>query len=281
MTRRPLLGPYGRRRLAAAVLPLALSISACGGGSDSADDSSSDSSQSSGETSEAASDEPAAGDEVETEEFMQVFEAAFEDATTARVTMTMDNAAGDMTGEGDADYTVSPPEMSMTMSGAALQGQQMETRMVDGVVYMKGQMLGPKWMSIDLNDPNNPLGPAFTKQLDPRAMFEGFGDGVQKVVYEGEEDGEGDTSDHYAVTVDSDAVFEAAGQPVPKGVEVPEAITYDMYFDEEGRYRRMLAEMGGQLGSVQIDMTDWGKEVAIQAPPAAEVTDFPGSSAAG
>jgi len=55
-------------------------------------------------------------------------------------------------------------------------------------------------------------------------------------------------------------------------------VSYDMWLDDEGRPRRIQADLGAQ-GSMQTDMTDYGSDVSIEAPPADQVQAMPGSSA--
>ena len=273
MSRRPLVV---RRLVAAAVLPLAVTgLAACGGDEEAGSDSGSGSEVFGGD---GAAEELEPGQEVKTEDFVEILETSFEEATTSHMKMTTSNAAGDMTAEGDADYTADPAEISMTMSGGMLGGEEMQVIMVDNVMYMKSPSLGEKYMKIDLADPNNPLGGAFTEQLDPQAMLRLVEDGLQQATYVGEEEVDGATTDHYSAVVDSQTIIEGMGQEIPQGVELPETITYEMFFDEDGLYRRIDVDMGGALGKVDMSFTDWGKDVSIEAPPAAEVTDFPTSA---
>lgn len=268
-----------RRLAVAALAPLALTaLVACGSDEDStaADTSASTTPDAdSSEEPEPAGDDVAEGEEIEPAAFMDTFEAAFADATTVHMTMEIGSAMGAISAEGDADYTVSPPNMSLKMAGEAMQGQEMEMVLVDGVMYMQIPTLGEKFLKLDLSDPNNPLGSAFTDQIDPKAMFEGFGDSLEKVVYNGEEEIGGDTTDSYTVTVDGAAVLESQGQTMPPGTEMPDKIEYVVYFTDDGLYRRMEMDMGAALGDVTMDFTDWGTDVSIEAPPSDQVTDFP------
>lgn len=277
-----------RRIAVAALAPLALTVlAACSDGdpgSTAVDETSATSSTDedpSGEdpTAEAptaeAPAEMAAGDTVEPAAFMSTFESAFSDASTAHMTMSMTSAMGEMSFEGDADYSKTPPDMSMTMGGAALGGQDMQMVMVDGVMYMKSPMMGEKWMKIDLNDPSNPFGSMMSGQMDPKAMFESFGDGIDGITYVGESDIDGEPVDEYSVTVDTAAMLEAQGMTdLPQAGDVPKAMTYSMFFTQDGLFRRMQIDMGESLGQMTMDLTDWGKDVTIEAPPASEVTDF-------
>lgn len=284
MSRRPL--PV-RRLAAAAVLPLALTtLAACGSDGDStAEDTSSASegfSDPSSEESpgEEAPDEgtgedaeaPAEGGEVESAAFTDRLEAAFDEATTTHMTMEMDGAMGALSAEGDGDYSTTPPSMTMTMSGAAFQGEDVQVIMADGVMYMKMAAMGPGWMRMSADDPTNPFG-SVTGQLDPRAMLEGLGESITSVD-EGEQEIDGEQVDAYTVTVDSAALFEKQGQAIPEGVGVPETMEYVVSFTDDGLLRRMELAMGETLGTMTMDFTDWGKDVTIEAPPADQVTDF-------
>ncbi|WP_244928727.1 LppX_LprAFG lipoprotein [Nocardioides sp. W7] len=278
-----------RRLAVAALAPLALTtLAACGddGGSAAKEPAASstpspaDDVEESGDADAAA--DVAAGEEIEPAAFMKIFEGAFEDATTVHMTMDMSTAAGAMQGEGDADYSKTPVEMQLTMSGGMMPGAGIETVMVDGVMYMKMPGMGAddKYFKLDLNDPDNPLGQSFTSQLDPKAMFEQFEDGLSSVVYQGEQDVDGDSADAYVVTVDAAEVLAAQGQEIPEGVDVPEEFSYTVYFADD-LFRRMEIDMGEGLGAVSMDFTDWGKDVTIEAPPSNQVTDFPDLTTAG
>lgn len=282
-----------RRLAAAAVLPLALTTLAACGSDDGSTAQKASSSTGSSEEAEPEESQDAApvddeggevaeGEQVDAEEFMKTFEAAFDKATTVHMSMEMDmGATGSMVAEGDADYTTDPTNMVMTMSGAAFQGQEMDLRLVDGVMYMKMPAMGEKFFQLDLNDPSNPLGAGFTDMLDVRAMFEGFGDSLDSVVYEGEEEIDGETTDEYTVSVDSSTLLESQGQQLPPGAGVPDMISYSIYFSEDGLYRRLEMDMGDTLGAMTMDFTDWGSDVTIEAPPAGEVTEFPAGAMPG
>jgi hypothetical protein len=276
-----------RRLAVAALAPLALTtLVACGddGGSAAKEPSSSTPASTDEGADDGTDAAPAVaeGEEIEPDAFMKVFEGAFEDATTVHMTMDMSTAAGEMTGEGDADYTQNPVDMQLTMSGGMMPGSGIEAVMVDGVMYMKipGMGADEKYFKLDLNDPDNPLGQSFTTQLDPKAMFEQFEDGLTSVTYQGEQDVDGESADAYEVNVDAAEVLKAQGQEVPEGVDLPDEFSYTVYFADD-LFRRMEMDMGSTLGSVTMDFTDWGKDVTIEAPPASQVTDFPGMTAAG
>ncbi len=213
---------------------------------------------------------------------MKVFEGAFEDATTVHMTMDMSTAAGEMKGEGDADYIEDPGRHAADderRDDAGLRHRGRHGRWRD-VHEDPGMGADEKYFKLDLNDPDNPLGQSFTTQLDPKAMVEQFEDGLTSVTYQGEQDVDGESADAYEVNVDAAEVLKAQGQELPEGVDLPEEFSYTVYFADD-LFRRMEMDMGSTLGSVTMDFTDWGKDVSIEAPPASQVTDFPGMTAAG
>lgn len=267
--------PHRRRlALAGAVLPFALaSLVACGS-DDTATDAGSESSASA-EPSESASEEPdapAAGEAVDPADFVAEYKAAFDQASTAHMTMESGGAAG-FSAEGDIDYSTTPPSMVMTMSGA-MAGQDLDMRLVDGAFYMSIPGGGGTFYSFDLDDPNNPLGSDFTRQLDPATAFDSFQDAITSVTLVGEEDVDGEQMRHFALVVDGTKVAGGMASDAPSDL-LPKALAYDVWLDGEGLFRKMESDLG-QAGQLTMNIDDWGKDVSIEAPPADKVTTMPG-----
>lgn len=270
-----------RRSLAATALAplLATGLVACGddGGSDSASEP----------TSEAApvADGLEEGDEVDPSEFVQTVTDGLEASTTAHIEMTMSlGSAGEMTSEGDIDYTTDPPEVAMTMD-SPLGGEPMDIRMVDGVMYIgMGQMTEGKFWKLDPSDPDSPLAgmgmEGMLDQMDPGKALTTMEEGISTVVYAGEEDG----LEHYELTVDLQQAMESMGGAVPPAATkgMPETMTYDLWLDDEGRFTKMSMDdlamgeaLGGQTMSMEMTVSGWGDEVDIEAPADDEVTEMP------
>jgi hypothetical protein len=271
-----------RRTAAAALVPLALAtMTACGGDSD---DSSSPSSPSvasgtasaSPEASDSASPTPAAGESVDPDRFLAMFETALEQETTAHLTMSMKGTRVSMEAEGDVDYSDDPPAIAMTLNGDQL-GDGTEVRIVDGVMYLKTPMFGDKFVRMDLSDPNNPLGERFSAMFDLRSVLDNFRSGLRSVTLVGEEEVDGEPMRRYQVTMDPS---EAVGEADPSGSATegaPETITYDLWFDGDGLFRRMEADRGSDEGALTVVLSDWGADVTIVPPPSGEVTGLPGT----
>lgn len=214
-----------------------------------------------------------AGDDVDPGEFTDRLAAGFENMTTAHVTMTADlGTAGSTTGEGDADYSADRPAVAMTMSSDMLPGGDgMDVRLVDGVLYLDlGALSKDKFWKLDLDDPDSPFG-AMGAQLDPRSSIGLLEKGLESVTYVGDEDGLA----HYEASVEPEALLDAMGPTgAAGGADLPNSFDYDIWLDDQDRVTRLTSTMG-DLGSVEMTMSDFGSDVSIEAPPADQVTEMP------
>lgn len=267
-----------RRTAAAAVLPLALAgVTACGGDdTENAADDTADTSASEQLEEESGDevDDLEAGETVPNDEFIDLLVSSFEGATTARMTMTSETAGAAIEAEGVVDYSAATPAMRMTMEAAELGDGPIEMILVDNVMYMQVPDLGGKYLSMDLDEPGNPLGPMMTDSMDPSKQAEMMSAGIQSVSFVGEEDVDGESMEHYSATLDPSAALEGMEgmEGVPQGM-MPEEMQSDTWFDDDGQVRRMVVEMG-DLGSTEMSLDDWGADVDIEAPPAKQVTSM-------
>lgn len=274
LTSRPSL----RRGAAAATL----SVLALGGLAACGDDSSGgDSATDTTNAAAAISDDLDEGDEVDPAEFVRIVTDGLEASTTAHITMDMSlGSAGEMTAEGDVDYTTDPAQVAMTMANP-MGGGDMDVRMVDGIFYLSmGDLTQGKFIKLDPSEPDGPLaGMGLDKmldQMDPSQALKGMEDGLSTVVYAGEEDG----LDHYELTVDIQKAVEQMGGALPEAAlaDLPEELTYDLWLDDEGRFTRMTMDelpMGQMSGSMELAVSGWGEDVDIEAPAADQITEMP------
>ena len=264
-----------RRALAAvAVAPLLLTgVAACG-------DSGGSQAQESSQSAVLASLQK--GDTVDPSEFVDTVTHGLEKSTTAHMTMRAGaGATGSMTAEGDIDYTAKPPAMAMTMS-VPMGGQtsSMEARLVDGVMYLSlGDLSGGKFWKLDLSDKSGPLAGMGTMldQMDPSQTLKKLEPAIDTVTYGGQEDVDGRTVGHYRLTVDPAKVGKAMGAPSGARAQLPDALTYDVWLDEQDRMAKVSMDIPvrGVDASFEMEMSDWGEKVDIQAPPADQVTQTP------
>ena len=262
-----------RRTLAAvAVAPLLLTGAvACGSGESTATDAS----------GAAALTGLSKGDRVAPDDFVDPVADGVRSSTTAHLTMKVDAGAMDLTAEGDVDYTGDAPEVAMTMSipagGSTTHG---DVRLVDGLLYVSmGELTGGKFVKIDPSAPGGPMGGmggmgGMLDQLDPMAMLQKLKPSVQRVTYEGD-DAHGA---HYVLTIDTATMARSMHLPTGVGGQLPRTVSYDLWLDAEHRLSRMTMDLpvAGTPTSVEMDATQWGEEVSIEAPPASEVTEMPG-----
>jgi hypothetical protein len=257
------------RRLAiAAVVPtlLAGTLTACGSDNGSDDQAAT------------ASSDLKEVQEVDKDDFLADFRKGLEASTTAAITMDMDlGSSGKMTAEGDADYTTKPPSMAMTMSLPTAEGE-LELRLLDSVLYMNmGQLTNDKFVKMDLNDPSSlpPGMDSLTEQMDPLAAFEQFGPALTSVTYVGDEDIDGDSTQHYELKMDTSKVD--TFKDVPASAGLPKELTYDAWFDDEFRFRQLTMDMeiSKQPVSMQMQASEWGEDVDIKAPEESEIVEMP------
>ena len=273
------MSTYVRRALAAAAATATvLALAGCGGDDGEAADkasSTASASDSSAPADAATGDSDpggsaGSGEEMSADEFAGLLKDALDKATTAHVTMDLGGTVG--SGEGDADYTKSPPELAMKLTMDAL-GGEVEVRLVGGTMYMQSATFGDKWISIPLDDPNNPLG-AIGSNLDVKKQIEVFADAVTSATYEGAEDVDGESLDHYTATVDTTELLQNLPSAAAGQVDVPESMTQDWWFDGDGLIRKFSSDFGG--AATVMTLSEWGEDVDIEAPPSDEVTTMPG-----
>ncbi len=264
-----------RRSLAALALPLTLGgLVACGSDDEGADPSASSSSA----TESEESSEAEAGGEVDKAGFVDDLKAGLEASTTAKMTMHMDMGGQALHADGAVDYTTSPPQMAMTMESPAAAGESIEMRLVDEILYMNiGQMTGNKFIKYDLSDPSNlpPGMDQLTATMNPLAAFDSFEEGVQSVVFVGDEDVDGEQLGHYEITVDTSKIEQF--KDLQTQAQLPETVAYDLWLDDEDRMRKMTMamDMGSAPMEMEVEFADWGEPVDIAAPPASEIAKQP------
>ncbi|GAA4715016.1 LppX_LprAFG lipoprotein [Nocardioides conyzicola] len=214
------------------------------------------------------------GDQVDPADFVDTISDGLKASTTAHVTMKVGlGSMGEMSGEGDLDYTADPPAMAMTMDlPMAGSGTATEVRYVDGIFYMKlGGMSAGKFWKLDPSADDSPLGDMghALDQLDPARTLEQIEPAIDRVTYAG--DG------HYELTVDPARVSKAMDLPAQASAQLPDSITYDVWLDDENRLSKMHMELpvAGSESTVDLSASDWGKDVTIEAPPASDITEMP------
>lgn len=271
-----------RVSVAAVVAPLAISLAACGSDEDSAKTSSDSSSVSSPDSEATASDEgdgegttgtkvgqAKAGEKLTAEEFADLLAAAFDQATTASISVKTEMPSLSTTSEGVVDYTADSPRMAIEMEGGPLpEDSTARIRVLDDAMYMDTGMSGGKFYKV----PEEQLSSSEIdlSSIDPSEALRHFAAAATDVTYVRTEEVDGDELHHYSLTLDPGKMKlpeQAAGK-------APEQIDYQAWFDDEGRIRRITTDMG-DLGSTTLEYDNWGEPVTIEAPPAGEILEMP------
>lgn len=282
-----------RMRLGALVTAgvLTFGLAACGGDDepgttptttvdtdDATDDTDATTTQDAEDTTEAGTTEEdtgtgdASGETIPVEEFLAMLQEPGEEMLSS-YTIAMDvdaeGAAGSL--EGAIDLSGDSPRMRMTL--VAPEMGNVEVIYADGEAYMAVPGLTPEGMY--LLAPTDMLGEAADlEEVDVSAQTELWEQGAQEVLFLGEEDVDGEQMRHYRVTVDAQAVMDAASDDAAAtslGLE-DEEIVYDVWLDGENLMRRMAFDLEGQ--TVEMSMDDWGEPQDIQVPDPDQVMDM-------
>lgn len=258
------------RRFAAAtfVLPVAL-LTACGttetpAPSTNQTSASSDASQ--------TSTAPAAEGHADKASFIDALKAGSAQLTTAHVEMVMDADGETITMSGDTKIDSQNPAMRMSMD----MGPDMtfEMILIDNVLYMQGMpgLGADKWTKMAVTGDMAKEFEKSLQQADPSKMAETYEKAVTDVKFVGEEDVDGESLQHYEVTMDPKELGDTLPDDVAK---LPDTLTYNMWLDDEDRLRQVVYSVAGI--EAEIKMSKHGEPVDISAPPASDVIELPTS----
>lgn len=271
------------QRLAAvaAALPLVLgSLAACGNDDSSATAGDPGAAASSAPTDDAAA-EPQAGSAVSSTDFLALVQTAAQKTSTDKVAMTIDTSGGQtVTMEGEMDLTGDKPAVRMTMDMSSAGLDQVEMRLVDGVMYMNmGQLSNGKFVKFDLGDPNSPLGSLSSSldNLDPAQMIGKLGpDAFRHVTYVGTDS----VGRHYQATLVSGKTSILKGLPSSVTANLPKTASYDTWLDSEGRLAKFQVLLP-KSSKMTATYGDYGVDLDITAPDASQVTEMPAGGSLG
>jgi len=287
--------PSLARRLGAASLltTLVLTSASCGGD---ADDTATDESSSS-ETSESADDSPddstddseeASGDleELSADEFYPAVMAAMQEAESMAFSITTSSGTSTSEMSGVMEYADEGIAMQASGTGA----QAMEMVMLEKILYISGAGLplpdGKTWLKVDMTDPDSLFG-QLGKSTDPSLMFKAM-EAPREFELLGTEEVDGVETNHYNVVMATASYAEALDLPAEMAKLLPKEIGMEMWVDGDDRPRKFhqeleVPDMTGSgtptKSTTEGTYSDFGTDVDIEAPPAAEVADnIPGLS---
>ena len=270
--------PTLTRRLGVASLLASLSVlTACAGSDGGAP----------GDAPARAQDAPPAEEleELGSAEFYPAVVEALQEAETfafASSTTSEDAATPATSIEGVMRYDDEGVDLRASSTGP----QPLEMLVVDRVLYLQGEGLdlGEKsWLKVDLDEESESLFGFLAKATDPELLFRAMAE-PRRFALVGPEQVDGVATHHYDVVVDTAAYAEAIELPAFMAEYLPEEIGIQMWVDGDNRPRRFLQQIettipGGSSGAATATSTtegtysDYGLEVELEAPPAAEVTE--------
>lgn len=215
------------------------------------------------------------------------------DANSAHMKITAQAAGEDINGEGDLKF--GSEDAAMTMDVATSEGA-ISMVFVDSVLYVKlPQELEPgkPWLKIDpasdnataksLGELNDQLG----KNADPRAVLQEF-EKSGEITSTKKETLDGKETTHYTITVDVQKMADNQTDPAQKKAMQDviaagmKSFPVEVWVDEDDLPARFAMEtpvpdgQGGMTSvKVQVDYSDWGKPVTVDAPPAAQTAELP------
>lgn len=277
--------PSLARRLGAASLltTLVLTSASCGGD---ADDTATDESSSS-ETSESPDEstddsEEASGDlaELSADEFYPAVMAAMEEAESMAFNITTSSGTSTSEMSGVMEYADDGIAMQASGTGA----QAMEMVMLEKILYISGAGLplpdGKTWLKVDMTDPDSLFG-QLGKSTDPSLMFKAM-EVPKEFELLGTEEVDGVETNHYNVVMATASYAEALDLPAEMAKLLPKEIGMEMWVDGDNRPRKFhqeleVPDMTGSgtptKSTTEGTYSDFGTDVDIEAPPAAEVAD--------
>ena len=269
-------------------------------------------STSSGPSAAASSSAPPAGGGGQEAGAVQAAYQKTSDAKTAKMaitTMVQGSGTDQLTAHGSGVIDLAKGGTDVTM---AVQGQQIEERTLDGILYEKlpaataKEQLpsGKTWLKIDLKKvaAQTTGGSAASSQMtDPAAPF-GYTKGLsgKDVTKVGTETVDGVKTTHYSVSVDVAELAQgdsAQAQQLRK--QLGSKLPIDLWLDDQGRIRQEEVKIsvkpasdrqsGGSADSAspssspqqltvetKLQFSDFGTQVDVSAPPASATADLTG-----
>lgn len=254
---------------------LVAALAGCGGSDDKSKDASaktttsaspspsaSESATADGTTDSGDAGAAAPGERLTKDNLVATMVAAMRDKKTAHMTLEIGSSVG---ADADLRYSDTATDMKMSMDMGSTKATVI---VVDGVLYMQ-QAPGAKFQKIDKSDPT--LGSLVDQlsALGPQSSIEAMKGAVQKVEYAGTKTIDGTKTNLYHVTVDTQAAAKTLGGIGAAAGNLPKTVTYDLYVDDDHLMRRVDMTVSKQR--IVMNVSDWGKPVDIEAPPASQV----------
>ena len=206
--------------------------------------------------------------------------AAMRDAETFTFETVSGSAGQSQTMSGQARFSDAGMEMKASSTGA----QAMEMVILDKALYIEsaGIGTGEKWFKVDMSDPDSLFGSSARPPTPADVQGNGGAQGVRAARHRG---GRRRRDQPLPGHMEPARYAEAMDLPAEMAEFLPKEIGIEMWVDGDDQPRKFHQELempdagGGAATSTTTEGTyyDFGTDVEIEAPPAAEVADnFPG-----
>ena len=154
--------------------------------------------------------------------------------------------------------------------------QQLEVRRVADRVYVGGEVVGHQWTYLEVDDARLTAsdsgfdaGPVPTLlDIDVVGDLQALESATTEADAEGSEEIGGVETEHYTLSVDSQAWFDQLGDSsMYRAMDLPGTVSMDLYVDDDSLPVRLAYEVPGKPGaSAQIGYSAWGTPVEVAAP---------------
>ena len=244
-------------------------VAACGS------DASPDTTTSGAAVDEAVEKPTSAPAELAEDDLVDRLSAAQLAAGTAHVRMDQSVMGMEMAVRGEIVLADRPEDVRARVR-MDVNGMEMDTRIVDGVMYLgMGQMTDGKFIKVDPSDPDDPFAEQYgslTEQMDPGEQLEMFRDAL--VSFENLGDGgelDGVPTTRLRLALKTEEVLKGR-QGDLDAAQLPEQIEYQMWVGDDDLIRKI--EMDLFDTPMTVTYSKWGEPVEVEAPAPSELIEL-------
>lgn len=214
----------------------------------------------------------APGDDLPADTFVSDLQAAHEAYPTVRLRLKMSGASALAA---DADIDSAADRMRVVTSDGVTRSD-LEVVAIGEDVWLFLEGLGGEgtWFALTPEEIESWGIEDLAASVSYEQMWSGWTEGARNVKYVGSATVNGESVDHYALSVDLVAALEATGAAVPEAATGPNAfdtVRYDVYLDDRDLMRLVEFDIAGQ--SASITLFDWGEALDIEPPE--DPKDYP------
>ncbi|MGB5936968.1 MAG: hypothetical protein WBG76_14015 [Ornithinimicrobium sp.] len=261
---------------AAAGLALTLGLAACGSDTEPVEDE--------GQTQNgAALADVEPGDQVEPSDLLDRLSSPGAETLNAFDFAVLAMAEGEQIAiSGAVDLAGDSPALEVSMDLPPM--GVVDLLLVEGSAYANIPGLTPegKYLEIPAQELDNLGAQDLTNTLDLDSLMDTWDSSAQEVTFVGTEEINGNETDHYELELDPQKVLDEMGQTAAPDLgselgldmDLAGAGTYGIWIGEDNLIRQMV--IGSEESAVTITLDNWGQDLKVEVPDAADVVEIPG-----